>query len=178
VPELDQHLVAAQLLLRPLEVFERGGLEDDVRRELHQDPAELVVQPQRLERVMEAAEDFGPKLARRTVDPAAPVERRLVAQVGWKLLDLHRMACHHAEGLHVDDEPVGRPLVPVSHHLLGGEAVVGRVRLHGVEPVGVVAQPLLGSLDLGRVEVLRQGLVGPRAGADADRRRHARDGTG
>ena len=82
MPELDQHLVAAELLLRPLEVLERGGLEDDVRRELHQDPAELAVPPQRLERLVEAAEDLGPELARRAVDAAALVDGRALAQVG------------------------------------------------------------------------------------------------
>ena len=146
MPELDQHLVAAELLLRPLEVLQRRRLEDHVGRELHQDPAELAVPPQRLERRVEAAEDLGPELARRPVDPAALVDRRSLAQVGRELLDLDRVPRHHAEGLHVHDEALGGALVPAPDHLLVGEPVVGRVRLDGVEAVGVVAQPLLGAL--------------------------------
>ena len=133
VPELDQHLVAAELLLRPLEVLERRGLEDDVGRQLHQDPAELARLAQRLQRLVEAAEDLGPELARRPVDAAARVERRRLAQVGRQLLGLDRVARHHAEGLHVHHEPVGRALGPVLHHVLVREPVVGRVRLDHVE---------------------------------------------
>ena len=98
--------------------------------------------------------------------------RRLLAQVGRELLELHRVARHHAEGLHVHDEALGRPLGPVLDHLPVGQAVVGRVRLDHVEALGVVAQPLLGALDAGRVEVARQRLVGPGAGPDPDRRGH------
>ncbi len=167
--ELDQHLVAAQLLLRPLEVLEREGLDDDVGRELHQDPAEFPRLAQRLERLVEAAEDLRPKLARRAVDAAALVDGRLVAQVRRELLDLDRVARHHAERLDVHDEAVGRALGPALDQLPVGQAVVGRVRLDHVEAVGVVAQPLLGSLHPRRVEVARQRVVGPGTGPDPDR---------
>ena len=173
VPELDQHLVAAELLLRPLEVLERRGLEDDVRRQLHQDPAELARLAQRLQRLVEAAEDLGPELPRRPVDAAARVERRGFAQVGRQLLGLDRVPRHHAEGLHVHHEPLGRALGPVLDQVLVREPVVGRVRLDHVEALGVVAQPLFGALDSRRIEVLRQRLVGPGAGSDPDRRGHA-----
>jgi hypothetical protein len=56
----------------------------------------------------------------------------------------------------------------VPDHVLVGEAVVGRVRLDDVEAVGVVPQPLLGALDARWIEELRQRLVGPGAGADAN----------
>src|SRR5207344_270772 len=98
--------------LSPLEVLERDGLYDDVRRELHQDPAQLPGLPQRLERVVKAAEDLGPELAWRAVDAAALVYGRLLAQVWRELLDLDRVPCHHPECLHVHDEAVGRPLGP------------------------------------------------------------------
>ena len=173
MPELDQHLVAAELLLGPLEVLERRGLEDDVGRQLHQDPAELARLPQRLERLVEAPEDLGPELARRPVDPPARVERRGLAQVGRQLLGLDRVARHHAERLHVHDEALGRALGPVLHQVLVRQPVVGRVRLDHVEALRVVAQPLLGALDPRRIEVLRQRLVGPGTGPDPDRCGHA-----
>src|SRR4029078_10207603 len=81
VPELDQHLVAPELLLGPLQVLERRRLEDDVGRQLHQDPAELARLPQRRERLVAAAADLGPELARGPVDSAARVERRAFAEV-------------------------------------------------------------------------------------------------
>ena len=79
VAELDQHLVAAELVARPLEVVERRRLRDDVRRQLEEDPAELARLPERLERVEELAEDDRAQLARRPVDAAAvrrPASRR------------------------------------------------------------------------------------------------------
>ena len=63
VAELDQHLVAAKLLLRPLEVGEGGGLADDVGGKLEQDPPELSGGTKRLERAVEAGEDLASKLA-------------------------------------------------------------------------------------------------------------------
>jgi hypothetical protein len=132
--------------------------------------AHLALSMERLERLVEAAEDLGPELARRAVDPAALVHRRSLAQVGRKLLDLDRVPRHHAEGLHVHDEAFRGALVPVPDHLLVRQPVVSRVRLDGVEAVGVVAQSLLGALHPRRVEVARQRLVRPGAGADADRR--------
>src|SRR6266536_550113 len=82
------------------------------------------------------------------------------------------MARHHAEGLHVHDEPVWSALGPALDRLAGGEPVVGRVRLDRVEALRVVTQPLLGALDRRRVEVAGQRLVGPRAGADPERGGH------
>ena len=105
--ELDQHPVAAELVARPLEVVERRGLPDDVRRQLEEDAAELPGRPQRLERVEELAEDVRAQLARRPVDAAALVDRHALAQVGRQLLELHRMARHQPERLHVHHEPVG-----------------------------------------------------------------------
>jgi hypothetical protein len=172
VPELDQHLVSAQLLLGPLEVLQRRGLEDDVGRQLHQDPTELARLPQRLERLVEAAEDLGTELTRRPVDTSARVERRRLAQVGRQLLGLDRVPRHHAEGLHVHDEPLGRALGPVLDHVLVRKPVVGRVRLDHVEERGVVAEPLLGALHARRIEVLGQRLVGPGACSDPDRGGH------
>ena len=171
VPELDEHLVPAELLARPREVVEGGLLRDDVGRELEEEPAQLAGRAQRLERLEEAAEDLGAKLSRRAVDPAALVLRRLVAQVGRELLDLHRVPGHDAERLHVHHEPVRRALGPALDHLLGGQAVVGRVDLDHVEVLRVVAQPLAGRHAF-RVPVLGKRLVSPRARPDADRGGH------
>ncbi len=128
--------------------------------------------PERLERLEEPAEDLGAKLTRGPVDAAAIVLRRLVAQVRRQLLDLHRMPRHDAERLDVHDEPVGRALGPALDHLLDRQPVVGRVDLDRVEVLRVVAEPLAGRHAL-RVPVLRERLVGPRAGADPDRSGHA-----
>src|SRR5207248_7466025 len=81
VPELDEHLVIADLLARPLEVVERRLLVDDVRRQLEEDPAQLARGAERLERLEEAAEDLAAELARRAVDAAALVHGHLGAQV-------------------------------------------------------------------------------------------------
>ena len=54
-------------------------------------------------------------------------------------------------------------------HLLARQPVVGRVDLDRVEVLGVVREPLAG-LHARRVPVLRERVVGPRARADADRR--------
>ena len=136
---------------------------------MEKDAAELARLTQRLERLVEAPEDLGAELARRSVDPAAVVDGRALAEVGRELLGLHRMAGHDAEGLHVHDEAGRRALDPARDHRLVGEPVVGGVDLDRGEALRVVAQPGLGRLDLLRVPVLRQGLVGPRARADADR---------
>ena len=172
VPELDEHLVVLDLLARPGEVVEGGFLRDDVRRELEQETAELPSRAKRLERRPEPPEDLGAKLTRRPVDPAAIVLRRLVAQVRRQLLDLHGMPGHDAERLDVHDEAVGRALGPALDHLLDGQPVVGRVHLDRVEVLGVEAEPRAGRHPLW-VPVLRERLVGPRAGADSDRRGHA-----
>jgi hypothetical protein len=177
VAELDAHLVACELFLRPLEVLERAILEDDVRGQLEQDPAQLPGAAQRLERLVEAPEDLGSKLARRPVDAALLVHRRLVAQVRRQLLRLDRVSRHDAERLHVHHEAIGRPLRPARDHLFDGEAVVRRVDLDRVEVRRVPAQPLA-RLHRGRVPVLREGLVRPGAGADTDRRAHGTDARG
>ena len=155
VAELDQHLVGAELVARPLEVLERRLLEDDVRRQLEEDAAELPRAAQRLERVEEAAEHLAAKLARRPVDAAALVDRHLGAQVLGQHLDLHRMPRHQAERLHVHREPGRRALGPALHHRLARQAVVRRVDLDRVEELRVPREPLLRG-QLRRVEVLRE----------------------
>ena len=116
----------------------------------------------------EAAEHLAAKLARRPVDAAALVDRHRVAQILRQHLDLHRMARHQAERLDVHREAVGRAVGPALHHRLAGQAVVRRVDLDRVEELRVVREPLL-RRQLRRIEVLREGLVGPGARADADR---------
>src|SRR5439155_23430521 len=81
VPELDEHLVVADLLAGPGEIVVRGLLGHDVRRELEQDAAELSGDAQRLERSEETAEDLAAELARGAVDPATLVLRAPVAQI-------------------------------------------------------------------------------------------------
>src|SRR5262245_61191720 len=165
--ELDQHLVAAQLLLRPLEVLERVWAEDDVRRKLEEDPAELAGRTERFERFAEASEDLRAKLPRGPLEPSPVVHRRSLAQVRRQLLELHGMARHRPEGLDVHDEAVRRPLRPPGDHLLDRQPVIGRVDLDGVEVLGVVRQPVA-RLRPGRIEVLREGFVGPGARSDAN----------
>src|SRR3954469_14555061 len=104
--ELDEHLVAAELLARPLEILERAVLEDDVRRQLEEDASELALAAERLEHLEEAAEHLAAELARRPVDAAALVHRHLVAEVLRNRLDLHRVARHQPERLHVHREIV------------------------------------------------------------------------
>ena len=160
------------------EVVERAILEDDVRRELEEDAAELAGRAQRLERLQEAAEDLAAELARGPLDAAAVVGRRVVAQIRRERLQLDRMARHEAERLDVHDEVVRRPLRPAADHFLGREAVVSGVDLDGVEVLRVVGEPLTGGRPA-RVPVLRERLVGPRARADPDLRhasQHTRRG--
>ena len=144
VPELDQHLVLAHLFSGPREVVERELLVDDVGRELEEDSAELARRAQRLECLAEAPEDLAAKLPRRAIDPAALVDRRLVAEVGRELLLLHGMAGHHAERLHVHHEVVRGLVGPARRHRLGRKPVVGRVELDRVELLGVVCEALAG----------------------------------
>jgi hypothetical protein len=174
VPELDEHLVLAELLARPPEVVERRVLVDDVGRQLEEDPAELAGLAQRLERAEELAEDHGSELARRPVDAAALVDGHSLAQLGRQLLEPHRMARHQPERLHVHDEAVGRPVGPALHRRALRQPVVGGIDLDGREALGVPGKPLL-RRQLGRIEPLRERLVGPRARPDPDRRRHAAD---
>src|SRR4029077_2084179 len=124
MPELDEQLVVAELLARPLEIVERTVLVDDVRRELKQDPSELPRRSPRVERSKEPTEDLTAKLPRRPLDAPSLVRRRLVAQVGRQRLNLDRMARHQAERLDVHDESVRRALGPALHHLLVGQPVV------------------------------------------------------
>ena len=102
------------------------------------------------------------------------VDRHRVAQVLGQRLELDGVAGHQAERLHVHREAVRSPLGPVADELRVGQPVVGRVRLDRVEALGVVADPRLARADAARVPDLRQRLVGPRAGADPDRRAHGR----
>ena len=66
-------------------------------------------------------------------------------------------------------KPGRRALGPPLHQLALGQPVVGRVRLHHVEALGVVAQSLLAGTHLRRIPDLRQRLVRPGADADAKR---------
>ena len=131
-------------------------------------PPSLPVDAQRLERGEEAAEHLAAQLARRPVDAAALVDGHRVAQILRQHLDLHRMARHQAERLDVHREAVGRAVGPALHHRLARQAVVRRVDLDRVEELRVVREPFL-RRQLRRIEVLREGLVGPGAGADANR---------
>ena len=174
VTELDEHLVAAELRARPLEIVERRLLEDDVRRELEEDPAELARAPQRLERLEEAPEDLAAQLARRPVDAAALVDRHRVAEILRNRLRLHRMPRHQSERLDVHREAGRRPLGPALDRGLRRQPVVRRVDLDRVEVLGVPREAFL-RRELRRIEVLREGLVGPGARSDADRRGQAPD---
>ena len=58
VPELDERLVAVELLHRPGEIVERERLVDDVGAGLEQNAAELAALTQRLQRSVEAAKDL------------------------------------------------------------------------------------------------------------------------
>ena len=128
-------------------------------------PPSLPVASQRLERLEETAEHFTAQLARRAVDAAALVHRHLRAQVLRQHLELHRVARHQAERLHVHDEPGRRSLGPALHHRLARQPVVRRVHLDGVEVLGVPREPLAGR-QLRWIEVLRERFVRPGAGAD------------
>jgi hypothetical protein len=174
VAKLDEHLVAAELLPRPLEILEGRRLADDIRGELNEDAPELPRAPDRLERLVEASEDLAAELARRPIDPAALVDRSFASQVGRKLLELDGVAGHEPEGLHVEDEVGRRPLAPLLDGFRLREAVVGGIDLDGREVLGVVAKALLARAHLARVPVLDERLVRPRAGPDPDRR-HAGD---
>src|SRR5581483_7435013 len=153
------------------EVLERPLLEDDIRRELEEDAAELSRAAQRLERLEEATEHLAAQLARRAVDAAALVDGHLRAQVLGQDLDLHGMACHQPEGLHVHDEPGRRPLRPALDRRLHRQPVVGRVDLDRVEVLRVPREPFA-RRQLLWIEVLRERLVRPGARADADLRRY------
>ena len=177
VPELDEHLVAAELLPRPREVVERGLLVDDVLRQLEEDPAELARAPQRLERLEEARGT--PRRAARAAagrrGRARPPASRARRSSGITST-LDRMPRHQPERLHVHREPGRRPLGPAGDHRLGRQPVVGRVDLDRVEVLRVPGEPLL-RRQLRRVEPLRERVVRPRARADPHGRRHAADRT-
>src|SRR6185312_16999388 len=87
VADLDEHLVAAELLARPLQILERAVLVDDVRRELEEDAAKLPGRAQRFQRLQEPAEDLPAELARRSLDAAFVVGRRVVAEIGRQRLE-------------------------------------------------------------------------------------------
>jgi hypothetical protein len=169
VARLEQERVAADLVARPVQVVERRRLPDDVRRHLEEDAAELARVAERRQRVEEFAEDGAARVTRRTVDASAVVDGQTFAQLGRHLLELHRMARHQPERLHVHDESFGRALRPAAHHLLGRHAVERRVDLHRRVALGVVREPFL-RRRAGRIPVLREGVVGPRARPDPDRR--------
>ena len=167
VPELDEHLVVAELLVRPLQIVERAILVHDIRGKLKEDPAQLAGRPEWLERCEEAAEDLSAKLAGGPVDATLLVGRHLVAEVRRQRLQLHRVSRHQSERLHVHDKVVRRPLGPALDHRLVWKPVVGGVDLDRVEVLRVVAEPVA-CLQPGRIPVLRECLVGPRTRADPD----------
>ena len=82
---------------------------------------------------------------------------------------------HPLARLGVEDEAVRRPLGPLRRRLGRGQPVEGRVDLDRVEALGVVGEAAGRRGDPARVPVLDQPLVGPAAGAEADRRRHVRN---
>jgi uncharacterized protein YecE (DUF72 family) len=119
------------------------------------------------ERGQEPAEHLTAELPWRPVDTPAIVDRHRVAQILGQHLDLHRVPRHQPERLDVHREAVRRALRPAFHHRLRGQAVVRRVDLHRVEALRVVRETFL-RRQLRRIEVLREGLVGPRTGTDAN----------
>ena len=178
VPELHEHLVVPELLARPFAGSRATGPCRPRTRKLEEDAAELAAGAQRLERGEEPAEDLAAKLPRRPLDPSALVGRRVVPQVRRQRLELDGMTRHQAERLDVHHEPVRRALRPALDHLFVRQPVIGRVDLDRVEVLGVVRQTVSG-LRARRIPVLRERVVGPGAGADADfrhRRQHTRRG--
>ena len=75
----------------------------------------------------------------------------LAAQVGRELVGLHGVSGHHAERLHVEDEPIRRSAGPGRGGLGRRDGVVARVHLDGVEQLGVVAQAALGGARTPRI---------------------------
>src|SRR5207237_1481611 len=73
-------------------------------------------------------------------------------------------------GLHVEEKAGRRALGPAQHVPRGRDRVVRAVDLDGVEEARVEPQARLGGHGFPGIEraVLDQGLVGPRANADAD----------
>ena len=124
--------------MRPLQVLERAVLVNHVGGELEEDPAELAAGAQRLERGEEPAKDLAAKLTGWTLDSAPLVRRRFVAQVRRQRLELDRMARHQTESLDVHHEPVRRALRPALDHLFARQPVIGRVDLDRVEVLGVI----------------------------------------
>ena len=158
----------------PLEVLERRRLHHDVRRKLHEDAAQLAGVAQRLERRVEAVEHLGAELARGMVDPAAVVDLRPRragrAGAGRPSRDGGSSSRTPSRGRRTRRACAA----PSAAAGLGrGNGVVARVHLDRVEELGVVAQPALGRAGTPRIPRLDQRLVGPRAGADADRRRQS-----
>ncbi len=95
---------------------------------------------------------------------------QLLEQVLVERLALGRVVGEQRVRLDVEREVLRRPLDPQDGVLLARWEVVGRVDLDDRELLGVEAQPGLGALGLGRVEVpvLDEGRVGPARGADED----------
>src|SRR5262249_22225276 len=88
-----------------------------------------------------------------------------------KLLEPYRMAGHQPERLDVHDEPGRRAVGPALHRRRLGHAVVGRVDLDRRVALRVPGKPPARG-HLLRVPVPYERVVGPRAGADANRCRH------
>src|SRR5207249_5821395 len=78
MPELNEHVVFADLLPRPFQVLQRAIFVHDIGGKLEEDPAELSRRAKRLERLEEAPEDLPSELARRPVDAALLVGRCFV----------------------------------------------------------------------------------------------------
>ena len=149
----------------------RRPADREPRRELEQDRAQLARGPQRLERGQEPVP--GRLRHRRVhvlqVHPVLPGRTRRLAQVGRERPDRRRVLGEQAERLDVEGEAGRRAVGPGPSGLLGGQRVVGGVHLHQRELPGVVAQPLLRVVRLGRVPArLDQRPVRPRRGTHPD----------
>ena len=167
VPELDQQGRSPELLLRLEQVVESGVLADDVGRKLEEDPAQLAGVLERRDSAQEAAEDLGTKLLGRMEDTPLLVDLGRGAKIGWKLLEPGWVACHQRESLDVEEEAGRRTLGPAGAHARARQPVVGRVDLDRVEALRVEVEPFLRRQPV-RVPVLDQRLVGKGAGADAN----------
>ena len=94
-------------------------------------------------------------LLRRPLHATALHRMRILAQLGMERSLVDRVLRHHAEGLHVEGEAGRRALRPVLDHAPVGDRVERRVRLDGVEPLGVVPQPGSGRGDVRTDTMLR-----------------------
>ncbi len=170
--ELDAGGHVAEPLAGPGQLLAVVLLGREPGRVLEQDRAQLADLAERRQRLDEAP----PHLVDRVVGQVVGVDVLLVARLGVELvadvgpqrLGLRGVPGHEAVGLHVHHEPLRAAVGPALGELLGGRPVVRAVGLHHREPGGVEPQAV------GRrhraagvpVGVLRERLVGPRAGPD------------